>query len=306
MTCAPVVVFAYNRPEHLRQTLAALAASAQASRTDVWLFSDGPKRPDVVAQVEAVRGVIAEVAAAQRFKSVQVVAAERNQGLANSIIGGVSRVLAGADCVIVLEDDLIVSPDFLEFMNDCLGFFRDDPSVGSITGSCPLRTLPPGTGSLLSVPRSCSHGWATWRDRWEQVDWEARDAVRLRRDARMRRGFDRAGADRFDRLLRQLDGKIDSWSIRFGLWHFMARKRTIYSAVNRVRNIGYDGSGVHCGVGEAMNDELVGAPVSWQLANPVEDPEIIAAFYRAYSGTWKSRVRRLIREVRLVVEAARA
>jgi hypothetical protein len=190
--------------------------------------------------------------------------------------------------VIVLEDDLLVAPDFLEFMNDCLEFYKDDAAVGSVTASCPIRAMPEGVaGDVFLAERSCSHGWGTWQRVWQGVDWAASDAARLDCSWRLRRAFNREGNDQYSRLRRQLAGRIDSWSIRFGLSLFMRGLGTVYPAVNRVANIGFDGSGVHCGVGTPKNDAVSEAP--YVLQSLRIDSRIQRELHRVYSGRLRGR-----------------
>lgn len=290
-TFAPVVVFAYNRPLHLQRTLDALAACRLAAQSEVHVFADGPKKPAAAAAVAEVRDVLAREAGAGRFAAFHVHASDVNLGLANSIIRGVGQVIAKHDRVIVLEDDLLVSADFLEFMNDCLAFYQDDPSVGAVTGFCPLQTMPEGCADdVFLVYRNSSQGWGTWGRVWNAVDWSASETARLAQDWSLRKAFNREGNDRYDRLRRQLAGRIDSWSIRFGLALFLRGQGTIYPAVNRIANIGYDGSGIHSGTGTPKNERIAEATYTLQ---PVQmDPRIQAAFRRIYSGNVRGRVLR--------------
>lgn len=293
MNLAPVVVFAYNRPGHLRETLSALSRASLADRSEVWVFSDGPKSAAATSAVAAVRAELADAARRCSFAALHVVESEGNLGLARSIISGVGRVLARAGRVIVLEDDLIVSPDFLQFMNDCLDHYRDDPAVGSVTGFCPIEKMPAGfQGDVFMVNRNSSQGWGTWSDRWQDVDWTAGGAAVLAADRRLRRRFNSAGSDRYARLLRQLDGRIDSWSIRFGLWQFLAGRGTIYPTVNRVGNIGYDGTGVHSGVGKPKNSTLPTGATPYRLCRVTNSDVMAKAFHATYSGSRLSRVKR--------------
>ncbi len=288
---APVVVFAYNRPDHLQRTLDALAACRLAAQSTVHVYADGPRKPEAADAVAAVREALAREATAGRFAALHVHASPVNLGLANSIIRGVGQVLAEHDHVIVLEDDLLVAPDFLAFMNDCLRYYEHDPAVGAVTGFSPLATLPAGcTGDVYLCRRTCSNGWGTWSDVWERVDWRASGIDGLNRSWPMRRAFNREGNDRYDRLRRQLAGRIDSWSIRFGLSLFLRGLGTVYPSVNRVANIGFDGTGVHCGTGVAMNDHV--AESAYTL-RPLEiDPRIQRAFARVYGGSVRGRLQR--------------
>jgi hypothetical protein len=300
---APIAIFGYNRPVHLRHSLLALSKAVGASCTPLWIFCDGPKVGTSPGANKAVQAVACDPEWAAAFASVEVKIADQNNGLARSIIGGVSQVLETSDHVIVLEDDLIVSTDFIRFMNDMLAFYRDDTSVGSLTGFCPLTRIPVSySADIMAVPRNSSCGWATWKDRWSKVDWTAAQLPVLLADTTSRRRFNSAGSDRLDRLRRQLDGQIDSWSIRFGLWQFLAGKNTIYPTCNRIVNIGYDGTGVHSGIGRPKNDAFGVSARPYELSRVDPDPEILRAFRVAYSG---SLTRRILRWVRTELWAGR-
>jgi GT2 family glycosyltransferase len=128
---APIVLFVYNRPEHTCRTLAALAANPLAIDSDLIIYADGAKKPEHAASVAQARDV---VRGASGFKSVRLIERDRNWGLANSIIAGVSEVCAARDRVIVLEDDLLIAPSFLSFMNAGLDRYADENRVLQISG----------------------------------------------------------------------------------------------------------------------------------------------------------------------------
>lgn len=288
---APVVVFAYNRPVHLQRTLDALATCRLAGQTRVYAFADGPRSDTAAPAVAEVRAVLAGESTRGRFAAFHVDAAEANRGLANSIIRGVGSVIERHDRAIVLEDDLLVAPDFLEFMNDCLAFYEEVPGVGAVTGFCPLHAMPAGhEGDVFMAMRNSSQGWATWGRVWNGVDWSAAGMQRLERDRSLRRAFNREGNDRYDRLRRQMAGRIDSWSIRFGLSLFLRGLGTVYPAVNRIANIGYDGSGIHSGTGTPKNERIAESP--YRLRKVTLDPAIQRAFHRTYSGALRGRLLR--------------
>lgn len=297
---APVVLFAYARPDHLRQTLTALAAADGAAETALWIFSDGPKNAAAEEKVAGVRMVLAEPRWQRNFAKVTIVAADKNKGLARSIIEGVSEVLEQHERVIVLEDDLLVARDFLRFMNSALENHAQTEQVGSVTGYCPIPQPPKGYAhDVYAVPRSCSHSWATWRDRWETVDWSGRGAARLWQEPALRKRFMATGSDKLDRLGRQLEGRIDSWSIMFNLWHALNDRVALYPVRNLVQNIGFDGSGTHTGAHDRMHTALAPSGSALDLALPPEDPRVLAAFHKIYSGSLLGRLRRFLRNWRM-------
>lgn len=293
---APVVLFVYNRPDHTRQTVEALAKNELARETELWIYSDAPQTPEAAESVAGVRRYIHSLAAFSWFSSVLICEAVQNKGLAKSIITGVTEVIEARGCAIVLEDDLVTAPDFLLFMNECLRFYKDNPRVGSISGYSPVKHLPEDyIRDVYFVSRSCSTGWATWLDRWQQVDWEVHDFEVFKKDRGARKAFDQCGSDRYDRLRRQVVNNLNSWSVRFGYWQFRQGMNTVYSSKTRVRNIGNDGSGVHNAAGATYNDDLSETPISFTLSNLESDVRIIQKFHKVFSGSYLSQMWRLLR-----------
>jgi hypothetical protein len=278
---APVVLFAYDRPDHLRRTLEALAANDGAAESELVVYSDGPKAADGAGSVEAVRAYLRSVSG---FRSVTVVERERNLGLANSVIAGVTEVLARSPSVIVMEDDLLTSRNFLAFVNASLSTYRHRPDVFSVTGyNYPLQIPPTYREDAYLSYRSSSWGWGTWRDRWSQVDWAVSDYAEFVTDARGQELFRRGGDDLAPMLERQMARELDSWSIRFDYAHYKHDAFCVHPVVSKVQNIGFDGSGVHCGDSDDYHVALDPADRPFHL-NPAlaVDAGVLHAFDRKF------------------------
>jgi len=143
---APVALFVYNRPEHTAATLSALARNHLAHLSDLTIFSDAPRTPEHGRAVSEVRNLLGKVGG---FKSVSLVLRDKNFGLAKSIIDGVTAITKQHHQVIVLEDDLLTSPHFLDFMNTALKVYQNTPEVMHISGSnFPIKA--PGTSPQVS------------------------------------------------------------------------------------------------------------------------------------------------------------
>lgn len=282
---APVVLFVYNRPDHTRATLDALARNSLAPVSDLIIFSDAPKDQAAVPAVEAVRQL---VAGASGFASVRVVERDKNLGLAKSVISGVTEIVSARGRVIVLEDDLVTTPQFLQYMNDALDRYENDPKAFSVGGyQFPEQkmAIPPSYGhDTYASYRCCSWGWATWLDRWNGIDWDMRYFDAFMADPDQQARFNRGGPDMTKTLQDQKEGKVNSWAIRFCHAHFAADMRCIYPVKSLVNNIGLDGSGVHCGEDpdrhhDALDEDFL--PKDFCPADPV-DPVLAASFYRAF------------------------
>jgi hypothetical protein len=240
---APVILFIYNRPEHTRRTLISLAANPLAIESDLIIYADGPKSSQDVASVRRSREV---AKSASGFRSVQLIERESNIGLANSIIAGVSEMCDTHGRVIVLEDDLVVAPQFLKFVNAGLERYKDSPQVYQISGY--LFPGCEGVGRPRFLPLTTTWGWATWRRAWKHFDAEISSIGRLRSDAVFRRRFDLNGAYDYSGMVeRQERGAIDSWGIRWYLSVFARDGLTLYPGLPLIENIGFDGSGTHGG-----------------------------------------------------------
>lgn len=246
---APIVLFVYNRPYHTRQTIDALQKNELANESELFIYSDAAKNESSEAQVQQVRQYIKSI---DGFKKVTIIEREKNWGLANSIIDGVTKVVNEYGKIIVLEDDLVTSPYFLSFMNDGLCFYRNDYRVFSLTGfSFEKKFMNFPHDYLHKVYmniRPMSWSWATWKDRWVEIDWEIKDYNDFINNKKRIKDFNKGGTDLTNMLKNQMEGKIDSWYIRWTYNAYRKKKYTIYPIVSFVNNLGFDASGTHCGV----------------------------------------------------------
>ncbi len=299
---APIVLFTYNRVSHTKKVIKALTKSAIAKHSDLWVFSDGAKSSKELEQVLSVRLYISKLKGQQLFNNVFVIEAQENKGLVNSIITGVDEVISKYGMVIVLEDDIVTAPDFLKFMNECLSFYKKEKKIGSITGYSPLKDMPNYYDhDVFLHPRNCSYGWATWQNRWISIDWklnEFKSFVKNRRDVNR---FNKGGGDMFRMLYRQYEGQAQSWAIVFGFWQFKSEIFTIYPVVSRVKNIGWDGSGVHfsgkkgkLNAEDIYNCEINKDEMPFELSIPEVDERVIAKMSNLYTIGYKSQIKRYL------------
>jgi len=273
-TLAPVALFAYRRPGHVRRTLTALAANPEASETDLIAFVDGPRLPSDAADVAAA---IAEIRGAEGFRTVTIHERPVNLGLSASVVGGVEQVLKTHPSVIVLEDDLEVSPAFLAYMNEGLRRFAEVDEVVSIHGYVyPLRRpVPP---AFLIRGADC-WGWATWRRGWQVYRPDGAALLAELRERGLERAFDFDGSFPYTAMLRaHVAGQIDSWAVRWYASAFLAGKLTLYPGRSLVRNIGVDGSGTHGDLGVADQRMLGQQAPDLSGVDIREDPEGFTAF----------------------------
>jgi hypothetical protein len=297
MKPAPIALFTYNRLEHTRQTVEALGQNQLASLSDLYVFSDGPKSEDDEAEVDAVRRYLETV---RGFYSLHVIKQDLNMGLAQSVIRGVSQVSLEQGRVIVLEDDLVTSPHFLRYMNDALNLYEDVPDVVSINGYIyPVTSSLPDTFLLKGA--DC-WGWATWRRGWNVFNPDGHALLQELENNDLTTEFDFNGAYPYTQMLRdQIEGRNDSWAIRWYASVFLKNLLTLYPGRSLVQNIGHDGSGRHCGPSDEYEVRVSKKPVKLQPLPIVEDlyaRRVIERYFRSLGHpTLAKRVHRKIRNL---------
>jgi hypothetical protein len=238
---APIALFAYRRPHHLVMTLEALLQNPEARDTKLYVFADAERDSSASLDVGKVRDVIEDISG---FASVETVYRQQNFGLAKNITEGVSQVLCENETVIVVEDDIVVTPSFLQFMNAALNLYKDEPRVGSISGYCyPVRAFLPET---FFIKGADCWGWATWRNRWAIYQQDGAQLLAELKSRQLEYEFDFGGINPFTQMLvNQIEGKINSWAVRWHASCFLRDMLILYPGRSLVQNIGQDGSGTH-------------------------------------------------------------
>lgn len=243
----PIVLFAYKREDKLRECLQALEANYGADKTTLYIFCDGPKNKDDVKGVQCVREYLHTYSKHCGFKQVYVKESESNKGLANSVIGGVTEIINKHGKVIVVEDDLITACDFLQYMNEALNYYENMEEYGSISAyTLPMKQLEKYSKDVYVTRKGECWGWGTWQDRWDKVDWSVSDFNEYYNDKKRRKAFDSIEYGLDNMLIMQMNGKIDSWAVRWCYHLFFHNLLTVYPRVSKTLNIGFDGSGTHC------------------------------------------------------------
>ncbi len=243
---APIVLFTYKRLDTLRKTVEALSANSLAASSDLIIYSDGSKLVKDETVIAEVRAYLKTITG---FKSITILESPINKGLANSIIEGVTDVMNQYGKVIVLEDDLIVSKNFLVFMNEALEFYEQNQKVFSVSGYGLKVEIPQDYEyDVYFTPRGLSWSWATWKDRWEKVDWEVKDFEKLKKDKKARQKLALGGTDLFPMLKKQMEHNLDSWAIRWFYSQFKSEQLTVCPVLSKAKNVGFDAVATHTNV----------------------------------------------------------
>lgn len=253
MKYAPIIIFVYNRPDHTKRVIESLITNKESSKSDLIVYSDSAKNESHLVKVNEVRSYLKRI---KGFKSIRIVERSENFGLAKSIISGVSEVIDEFGTVIVLEDDIVVSPYFLQFMNSGLEKYKNETKVASIHGySYPMDTE--GLDDTYFIRGADCWGWATWQRAWNYFESDGkklRDEL-LKENLVFQLDYDRTYPF-FKMLNDQIEGRNNSWAIRWHASIFLKNKLTLYPKESLILNIGLDNSGTHCNDNDYLSKEF--------------------------------------------------
>lgn len=237
-----LAVFAYNRPEHLKDCLTSLDLNDGLKSLDIHLFIDGPVNKEAEHSSEAVLRIANEFA--QYHSNCTISFSQVNLGLRKSVISALSTLFSKYEAVIVVEDDLVVSRDFIPFMIRALEAFANDMNVGSISGFSEARFPFFVKSDLIASRRQSCWGWATWSNRWNSIDWIDSKGNTSEYLANVKL-LSSIGWDLKQIYKAQIAGSISSWAINFDLHAARNQWRSIQPRRTLVQNNGMDGSGTH-------------------------------------------------------------
>jgi len=286
MDLAPIVLFVYNRPWHTEQTLNALAANELADESILYIYSDGPKNgasQDVLKNIKKTRELIKSK---NWCKEVFIIESEVNKGLANSVVNGVTEVVNKHGKVIVLEDDIVTSKYFLQYMNDALNVYSDEQKVLSI-GALNFFATDKRVSDTFFIPIPDCWGWATWKDRWQLFEPNPQKLLNRLRENGLISKFNLNGAYNFESMLiDQIKGNVNSWAIRWQAVAYLENKLSLYPRYSVTKNIGFGSGGTHGGEDKfTRHIKFAGKKIIVEKMPVAEDPGIIKKMVKGYRKT---------------------
>ena len=290
ISLAPIILFCYNRPRHVEQTLEALSRNDLADNSVLYIYCDGPKVDASEEQHQKIKEVHDVVRKRQWCREVHIVESMKNKGLAANIVDAVTEIVNQHGRVITLEDDIITSKGFLRFMNDALEVYNDDEQVMHISGYMwPHRRKLPET-FFYEVPYP-GGGWATWQRAWQHYTDDAKplyDFWCTRWDE-----FNKFGGDYLQsQLEKNYHGVMKTWFIK---WHAVMLQRgalTLYPGQSLTNNIGFDEQATNC----YTTDTFDVVPIDYievKHRSILENKRAAREIYAFYQGYWYNRRRRI-------------
>lgn len=294
----PVLLFGYRRPIHLARSWKALAENQEAKDTELHVFLDGPKGNEDAAAVLKTREEAKRITG---FKNIDYYLADKNKGLSRSILDGVNLISKKASSWIVLEDDLVVGNYFLNYMHEAIAVYENHPAVASIHGYVYStdQALPP---TFFLKGADC-WGWAAWRSAWNKFEPDGRKLLEQLKRRNLEKEFDFGGAASFTAMLKdQIEGKNDSWAIRWHASAFLANLFTLYPGKSLVQNIGLDASGTHCERSSKYDTELFQGRINVHPQAVTESSAAREAFEKFFRDKKASGLKQHLRKIFLKIK----
>lgn len=250
---APIILFTYNRLDHLNICLRSLIKNDLAKESNLYIFSDGSKNSKDEIKVKKIRKHLSSLSG---FKKITIIERNTNFGLAKNIINGLNHIFSKYKKAIIIEDDLLLSPFFLEFMNNNLNIYEDSEKVASIHGySYPVTNKK---NKDFFIRGADCWGWATWSNAWKNFNEDGSYLLKEIREQNLIRDFDYNNKAKFSKMLNnQINGIIDSWAIRWHASIYLKDMLTLYPNKSYVYNIGNDNSGTN-----ALSTEIFDVPIN--------------------------------------------
>jgi len=278
---APIVLFTYNRPEHTQQVLDALALNNEAKESILYIYCDGAKPLATEQELEKINTVKSIATKEHRFKEVVVIEQQKNKGLANSIIDGVSEIINEHGKIIVLEDDIVTSKGFLKYMNDALKCYENNENVMHISGFMyPHQQQLPET-FFYNV--TLCWGWATWQRAWQYFNPNALQLWKILLKNKQLTQIDKFSSGYLSsQLAHNISGKLNTWFIKWHVSVFLKNGYTLFPSTSLVDNIGFDNTGVHNGTTNAFVNPALASSIQVNTITLKENEtaeKIIKAFY---------------------------
>lgn len=288
---APIVLFVYNRPEHTLRTLESLAKNTLAKDSSLYIFADGPKKDSSLETLTKIEETRKQLRLKKWCKEVYIIESETNKGLANSIIDGITDIINKYGRIIVLEDDIVTTPGFLQYMNDALDCYESESKVMHISAFLPYSKLICHLPETFLVRNMSCWGWATWKDRWDKLIF---DTDYLYHHLPTLPDFDQMNfadlpeTNMYQQIIDNYEGKIKTWAIKWYSTIFINQGLCLYPHRSLVKNIGFDGTGIHSGYTSHIYKVITGNSVRVKKIENIEKSTIgeeyfIDAYHRIQS-----------------------
>jgi hypothetical protein len=302
MNLAPVILFVYNRPDHTERTLESLSKNTLAPHSELFIYADGPKENSSAELLKKIEETGTVIRKKNWCGKVNIIESPTNKGLAKSVLDGVSEVIERFGKVIVLEDDLVTSPFFLQYMNDALSTYSEVENVACISAYIyPVKQTLPET---FFIKGADCWGWGTWKRSWDKFEQDGSKLLKELIERNLQRSFDFNDTYPYTQMLAdQIEGRNNSWAIRWYASSFLRDQYCLYPGKSLVQNIGIDGSGSHSGTSHRWDVQLALSHIDVKPIPVIDDKrsrKYIATYFKGLGMNRKSILKKIYNKLTTV------
>ena len=278
-----IAVFCYKRAAKLKVSVEALLKNPECADMEIIFFSDGAKSEKDLPGVAATRAYIDSLTG---FRKIHKHFREKNLSTGPNFQQGITFLCEHYDQFIVIEDDLVVTPNYIRFMLDSLAFYKNEKSVFTISGfAFELNKASYEYDTIIHKRFSC-YGWASWSDRVRNVIWDKDKLTAIMKTSPdFKSRLDKEGMDLYRILKKQLNGSISTWDIQMQVHVAENQLRVVYPVISKTANIGFDNESTNTfGVDYLKTVTDPGHQRSFNFCSVnTEEPSLIRQLRKPYS-----------------------
>lgn len=243
MDLAPIIFLVYNRPKHTSITLEALSKNDLAKESILYIVCDGPKENANKQDLENINSVRKVVKSKKWCKENNIIEREKNLGMADSTVFAITDIINRYGKAIILEDDILISPFLITYLNEGLNLFQNNLEIGSINGFAEDFVQSRHFPSYFLLTGSDCWGWATWKNRWDDFIYDPKRVKQLLVETGKLDKFEYGGM--ISMLDKQIAGTLSTWDMQWSASNVLKDRKALYPKISFVKNIGFDGSGTN-------------------------------------------------------------
>lgn len=283
----PVIIPTLNRIKHLKDCIESLKHNTYASETELVIGLDFPVTEEHKIGWSEINEYVDNL---DGFKKITVFKHQQNLGPEKNESFLREYAFSKYDAYIFTEDDNVFSPCFLDYMNQCLNKYREDKSIMFVCGYLDphyndyIREKKSSSSITKIVGQMSAYGYGTWKDRMQYIY-----------NIFKNNSFQKYVFSNKKRILKLLTtspiklNHIYFWinnkkeldrpcDFTFNSLMVLENKKNIIPNIFLVKNNGYDGSGVNCGINadyqSKMDRIILSNDIHFNLIDTISEKQI--------------------------------
>ena len=297
MKYAPIFIPTLNRYNHLKRCVDSLANNPIAKETELYIALDFPLNE---THWEGYNKIIEFINIIKGFKAVNIIKREENFGVLLNIQEGRKSVFQKHDRIIFSEDDNEFSHNFLDYINKGLQKYEYDQNVSAICGyKHPIKLPKKYADNYFFYKGFSAWGYATWRHKSIKVEYSTNELKTFIKKKEHVIELNNISGRHYQNIIESIvSNENRRGDFAVFLSNIERNKSCVFPTISKVRNHGYDGSGINCGIEDSgifVRQEIDDKSFfNFSKDNILQNNTEINKLYKSYFNfNFKSRVKSL-------------